>query len=175
PLRELRKYRGSFGQPLDYWKRNDILKKIPSYAKKLNDPFPPWKQNFIRKNRELYKRYKGWIEEWLEKIISFPPSYQKMEWNCQGEERNIWEYIIQFRASGVRIKRPTTSPSLVAMNTTQVPIIAWEKRYMNIRECARLQSMDKLKHLPEGNLAYTALGNAVNVDVAFLILNNFLQ
>ena len=82
--------------------------------------------------------------------------------------------MIQFRASGVRIKRPTTSPSLVAMTTTQVPIIGWEKRYMTVRECARLQSMEKLKHFPAGSAAMAALGNAVNVKVANLVLKNLL-
>ena len=100
---------------------------------------------------------------------------QKLEWNCKGGERLVWDYLIQFRASGVRVKRPTTSPSLVAMTTTQVPIVGWERRYMTVKECARLQSMQGLKHFPEGGAAMAALGNAVNVKVAYLVLKNLLN
>ena len=74
------------------------------------------------------------------------------------------------RPSGVRVKRRTTAPSLVAMTATQVPIIAWEDRYMTPNECKRLQSMDDLKNLPEScNKAYEALGNAINIKVANLV------
>jgi DNA (cytosine-5)-methyltransferase 1 len=83
--------------------------------------------------------------------------------------------VIQFRASGVRVKRATTAPSLVAMTTTQVPIIAWEQRYMTPSECARLQSMGNLKYLPTGLTAMEAFGNAVNVTVVELILRPLLK
>ena len=174
-LQKLRRKRGSFGRTLDCWFRRDLMKRLPSYARYQESAFPKWKQLFIKQNRELYKRHKKWIDLWLDKVRKFPPSLQKCEWNCKGEERNIWNYVIQFRASGVRIKRPTTAPSLVAMTTTQVPIIGWQRRYMTVRECARLQSMNILKYFPSGNSAMAALGNAVNVKVARLVLKNLLS
>jgi len=174
PLKALRAYRGSFGQSLNVRTRREIMQLVPSHARAERGCFPRWKQLFLRQNRDLYKENRGWLKDWLPKVMAFPPSLQKCEWNCQGEERDIWKYVIQLRASGVRIKRPTTSPSLVAMTTTQVPIIAWERRYMTVRECARLQSMDELEHFPKVNAAMAALGNAVNVTVVTRILENLL-
>jgi DNA (cytosine-5)-methyltransferase 1 len=173
-LARLRKSKGCFGRTLDAWYRQDILARVPSYARGENGVFPYWKQVFIKQNRALYRKHQNWIRLWLPKIKQFPPSLQKLEWNCLGEERDIWKYVIQFRASGVRVKRPTTSPSLVAMTTTQVPIVGWEQRYMTVRECARLQSMGDLKHFPPGGAAMAALGNAVNVKVARLVLEKLL-
>jgi DNA (cytosine-5)-methyltransferase 1 len=174
PVKTLQKKRGACGEKLNYRLRRDIMQHVPSYARAEEDAFPRWKQEFIRKNRELYRRHKEWINQWLNKIRRFPPSLQKLEWNCKGGERNIWKYVIQFRASGVRVKRPTTAPSLVAMTTTQVPIIGWERRYMTVKECARLQSMEGLRHFPGDTAAMAALGNAVNVKVARLVLEKLL-
>ena len=167
----LRRYRGSYGQPLSNAVDKDYLfDMIPSHARRREKKFPKWKIEFIRKNRDFYNIHKSWLDEWIPKIRRFPSSLQKLEWNCQGEARNIKDYIIQMRPSGVRVKRPTTTPSLVAMTATQVPIIAWEDRYMTPRECMKLQSMDGphgIKHLPTSdNKAYEALGNAINVKVA---------
>ncbi len=175
PLGRLRRARGAFGRQLKCRYRREIIARVPPYARGEQAVFPRWKRMFIRQNRALFREQRSWLSEWLPKIRGFPPSLQKLEWNCQGEKRDIWKYVIQFRASGVRVKRPTTAPSLVAMTTTQVPIIGWERRYMTMRECARLQSMDQLMHLPHGRAGTRAFGNAVNVDVVWLVLRNLLR
>jgi len=172
----LRHFKGSFGQSLDKIDPSKRLMSLPPYARVEEHLFPAWKVEFITKNRNLFEKHKKWIKLWLPEIREFPASLQKLEWNCGSEPRKVYNYVIQFRASGVRIKRPSTSPSLIAMTTTQVPIIGWEKRYMTIRECARLQSMNNLKYFPSSETAsYKALGNAVNVKMVMMIAKNLLS
>ena len=174
--RRLRKYRGAHGIELSTVSSQERFNYLPSYARINEQIFPQWKIRFIQQNRDYYKKNHEWIDPWLPQVMQFPPSLQKFEWNCKGEKKDIWQYIIQFRASGVRVKRPTTTPSLVAMTTTQIPIIAAEKRYMTPRECTRLQNMDTLTHLPTSSAkTYKALGNAVNVRIVELIADLLIE
>lgn len=172
--RGLTKFRGSHGTPLRGLKPDDRWAALPSHARTEQFEFPKWKQDFIRQNREFYANNRKWIDPWVPKVFRFPSSLQKFEWNAKGGERDIWNYVIQFRASGVRVKRPTTAPSLIAMTDTQVPIIGWERRYMTPRECAGLQSLGDLALPGSRTRAFAALGNAVNANVVGGIASNLL-
>jgi DNA (cytosine-5)-methyltransferase 1 len=163
--RGLTQFRGSHGQSLRELAPEDRWAALPSHARTKQKKFPKWKVDFIRQNRTFYAENRKWIEPWLPQILQFPSSLQKFEWNAKGGKRDIWNYVLQFRASGVRVKRPTTAPSLIAMTDTQVPIIGWEKRYMTPRECASLQSLGDLQLPASTTKAFHALGNAVNATV----------
>lgn len=164
--------RGNFGAELDGLSIDEQYELIPSHSRRSGDyEFPRWKRTFIRQNREFHRENAEWIDPWMKAWCpwEFPSSFQKMEWNAQGERRDIDDFVLQVRASGIRVKRPTTAPSLIAFTQTQVPILgsnlAGRRRYMTPRECAKLQSLDKIA-LPENELqAYKALGNAVNAKV----------
>lgn len=168
--------RGSFGFPLDDLTVPEQRLHIPSHAGREGDlEFPRWKRTYIRQNREFYAANRSWIDPWAATWHpeQFPSSFQKMEWNAQGEARDIDGFVLQVRASGIRVKRPNTSPSLVAFTQTQVPILgahlAGARRYITPQECANLQSLENIE-LPDPDVkAYKALGNAVNAKVVATI------
>jgi DNA (cytosine-5)-methyltransferase 1 len=173
--KDLDDYHGSFGIPLRGMSKAEQRKKLPPYA--LNSKtkvFPSWKIKYIEKNRKLYLDNKEALDPIVQKIKDLPiHSWQKFEWNCGELPRNIYDYIIQFRASGIRIKKTDFFPSLVTVST-QIPIIGWEKRYLTPSEGARIQSFENIE-LPENlGTSFGALGNAVNVKLVSLIATNLI-
>ena len=133
--------------------------------------FPKWKEDFCRKNRNLYLNNKDFIDKWLKKwnyLQDFTPTGRKFEWQAGTDIKSLWDGFIQLRPSGIRVKRPTAFPALVAM--VQIPIIGKYKRRLTPREAARLQSFPD-SFIPNENdhQAYKQFGNAVNVNcVEFL-------
>ena len=171
----LSKYRGCYGVSLRGLSKEEQLKLLPSYARAEQDLFPEWKQDFIRRNRWFLKKNRKKLATVVDKIKQVGiPSWQKFEWNCKSSERDIWKYIIQFRASGIRLKQPSFAPSLVC-TPTQVPIIGWRRGYISKKEGARLQSINGIELPKNNNLCFRALGNAVNAHIAYLIAKALLK
>lgn len=174
--------KGKFGIPLKGMSRKEKINNLPNYVKKNQlekktekpIPFPNWKKNYIRSNRAFYEKYKVELEPVVKKIKELGvSSWQKFEWNVQGGERDLSKYIIQFRGSGVRIKKTDFFPSLVTVST-QIPIIGWENRYITPNEGAKIQSLKGII-LPENlGSCFAALGNAVNAHVVELIASNLI-
>ena len=101
-------------------------------------------------------------------------THRKFEWQVNGAIKSVYEGVIQFRPSGVRVKLPTEFPALVAM--VHVPIVGAQKRYLTPRETARLQSFpEDFKIDANIHLAYKQFGNAVNVKVIRTVFEKFVD
>ena len=201
--KQLKGHKGKLGWEINGPSKEDCLRQLPIYAQTdTADKFPEWKIRYIRQNREFWTENSDWLCTWIEHIKDWDNSHQKLEWNCRGNnDGDLKHKIIQFRASGIRVKLPTFSPALNLVGT-QVPILPWIElpkecipvysdeeleqygltqddirfgRYLSTKEAAALQGMGKLKF---GNLSrtriYEALGNAVNVDIVTIIAKKLL-
>lgn len=132
---------------------------------------PAWKRNFMVKNSELYLANKKAFDRWLRAyhVASFPASRQKFEWQAQGTP-SLWDCVIQMRPSGIRAKRPTHLPALVAI--TQTSIVGSRRRRLSPREAARLQGFPEAFSFDGQTdaLTYRQLGNGVNVGAVWNVL-----
>lgn len=129
---------------------------------------PDWKKKFAFKNRVFYLKHKDFIDRWIERynVMQLPLGYKKFEWNCSGA-RGIEDTIIQFRQSGIRVKKLNYFPALVAINNTPIIFDKNHQRFRRItpREAANLQSFNRDYVLGNDARIYKQLGNAVNVVI----------
>ena len=152
------------------------------YPAEIPDGTPDWKANFLTKNAALYLRnnggkarsrsYKGPIDKWLDhynRLEGVPLSRRKLEWQAQDAERDLWQCVLHMRPSGIRAKRPTYLPALVAI--TQTSIYGPRRRRITPLEAARLQGLPDWFDFggqPEA-ATYRQLGNGVNVGAAYYV------
>lgn len=193
-VKDLKGKRGKLGRIIEGETLEECLSQLPNYAQTNRSKlFPKWKIRYIEQNREFYAKHKSWLDKWLKKVANFENSHLKMEWNCGVDAEPILkDKIVQFRASGIRVKLPTFSPALNLVGT-QTPIFPWVKlprkfdidgeqqtgRYMTIKEAAAIQGMKELlsnykdERFPLSTTRILeALGNAVNVTLVKHIAKN---
>ena len=146
------------------WVHIDDL-EIPLHA-------PKWKSDFLTKNALFYTEHKKILDAWLKRwnnLEHFPPSRKKFEWQAQ-DTPTLWETIMHFRPSGIRAKKATYVPALVAI--TQTTIVGKQRRRITVREGARLQGLpDWYDFVDQANSAsYKQLGNGVNVGAVYNVM-----
>lgn len=146
-------------------------------VKQISASLPKWKRGFIEKNVSLFHRNKEFIEGWEKKydyLKWVTPTHKKFEWQCGNDCSSVFEGLIQFRPSGVRVKRLNYFSTLVAMNHPQ--IIGPLRRRLDSDETKLLQSFPvDFKIHPKRSVALKQLGNSVNVEVVQFVLNHLIQ
>ncbi len=187
----LRGRKGIMGKVIEGNTLEECLQCLPPYSRTAKkEKSSEWKKNVIRKNREFYAANKSWIDPWKEKMKECNDTHRKFEWQCgDNVEFTLYDKILQFRQSGLRVKHTAYSPALT-LNITQTPIFPWIElkpdtlspnepkhgRYMTLSEAAKIQGMETLNF--EGltpSRSWEALGNAVNSTIVQLIVNNLLH
>jgi DNA (cytosine-5)-methyltransferase 1 len=154
----------------DHWVESKSLEIGPNT--------PKWKSNFLVKNAELYTKFKPEFDAWLEQYgvltDAFPPSRRKLEWQAQNTP-SLWDCVMHFRPSGIRAKKATYLPALVAI--TQTSIIGPLRRRLSTREAARLQGLPEWFDFGDQkpSLTYKQLGNGVNVGAVWHVLRNHVE
>lgn len=166
----------------DEWRSLEEASDLIDLAAVKGDPFPAWKKNFLLKNAEFYDRHHEVLDSFKMQLDAFPPSRRKFEWQA-GEHLPLAETIMHFRPSGIRAKRPTYVPALVAITQTTV---LGDRRRITPREAARLQGLPdwfEFRHSVPGTreaitqkdtASYKQMGNGVNVGAAYHVFREYV-
>lgn len=149
------------------------------------DGLVQWRQKYIKDMRNIYKNNKTFIDQWLIKhdVKSWKKREKKFEWQAGVDNTDIKNSFIQLRQSGIRCRKRTRFPTLVAM--VQVPILFDESinewRQLTPRENANLQSFPKTfktnSEISDSNndfYSYKQFGNSINVKVISEIIERLM-
>lgn len=144
-----------------------------------HDPeLPLWKAGHLAKNYALYDAHRDWIDDWTTQhgvyTEAFPASRRKLEWQAQDTPR-LWDTVMHLRPSGIRAKRATYLPALVAI--TQTSIVGPRERRLSPRETARLQGLPDWFDFGDQKPAatYKQMGNGVNVGAVWHVLREHVR
>lgn len=133
---------------------------------KIAEDLPAWKQSHLRRNYDAFeasfKDILAWAWRWGVYTALFPASRRKLEWQAQ-DTKCLWDTVMHLRPSGIRAKRATYLPALVAI--TQTSIIGPLERRISPRETARLQGLPDSFIFPDqpDSATYKQMGNGVAV------------
>ena len=149
---------------------SDLWGKNPIYIRDRKSPI--WKKDFENKNISFYLENKNLINEWLKLfpiVRNSAPSKRKFEWQAQDLD-SLWDGLIHFRPSGIRVKRPNYVPALVAI--TQTTIIGRYRRRLTPLEAAQLQGLPGNFNFGTQTdaMSYKQLGNGVSVGAIYQVI-----
>lgn len=170
----------------DEFRTPEEAEVIIDAAEAEDTPVPTWKRDFLRKNARFYDDYADIVDEWKARhgnLEDLPASRRKLEWQAQ-DPASLWDTVMHFRPSGIRAKRATYLPALVAI--TQTSIIGPRKRRITPREAARLQGLPDwfaFKQETEPGVvldqpdaaSYRQMGNGVNVGAAYFVFREYVK
>ena len=121
-------------------------------------------RKFIDKWKKKYKN-----AEWVKNN-----AHLNFEWQVGTVYSSIYEGLIQFRTSGIRVSKRSSFNTLVAMGHTQ--ILGPLKRRLNLDELKQLQGFTTEFKLGLSNSdSIKQLGNSVHVDVVAYVLKYLLR
>ena len=126
---------------------------------------PPQERRVLHRSTRRSSRL--WLERW-DYLRDFPASRRKFEWQAQ-DARSLDDTIMHLRPSGLRAKKSTYVPALVAI--TQTSILGDRLRRISPREAARLQGLPEWFDFggqPDA-ATYKQMGNGVNVGAAYYV------
>ncbi len=150
---------------------------VPTTSLAIPSGTPAWKANFLQKNSAFYTEHKKVLDAWLKRwnhLSDFPPSRRKFEWQAQNSKA-LWDCIMHFRPSGIRAKKPTYVPALVAI--TQTTILGPQRRRISVREGARLQGLPESFDFADqpDSASYKQLGNGVNMSAVYQVMKALVE
>lgn len=152
------------------WSRAKVRTPKRLTYPKIDSDVPSWKQSHLRNNYDFFQEHHAAIIEWAHRwgvfTDDFPASRRKLEWQAQ-DAPALWDTVMHLRPSGIRAKKPTYLPALVAI--TQTSIVGPRRRRLSPRETARLQGLPDSFVFPDqpSSATYRQMGNGVNVGAVW--------